>query len=77
MLDLSGYCMSVTFVHCQKMDLSICDNKVDFPKYSHRLLRIDHFQVSMIFLKMSIYFFLLVKTSYVRIYGLGGGHTHT
>ena len=27
--------MSVTFIYRQKMDFSICDNMVGFPKYSH------------------------------------------
>ena len=27
--------MNVTFIYWQKMDFSICDNMVGFPKYSH------------------------------------------
>ena len=34
MLGVSGFCMSVTSMYRQKMDVSICDNKVSYPKYS-------------------------------------------
>jgi len=30
--------MSVAFIYRQKMDFSICDHTVGFPKYSHKFL---------------------------------------